>query len=420
MNIVLALVLVSLTIVGYSILTTNAQSNNQIWRDDLNYQSIDELQAAGWTSEHLVGVSISSGNVLLDQTHGDTAIHYIGHFQDGLINWKVEDSSSWVSGDHSGNCISAITDKHSYNFAADGWYSNFAFYHDGAKVYTSEKGTYSESKDVYLTLSMQKNGDQISCYYNGHLEYTYTEKDTASSHLIGVDAVSPWRGVAVYDYFAVYESSSSPVVPAQSDNVLSNPVVIGGIAGGSLLGVGAAVYYFFFAGGSSAASASAGAGAASAATEETASATGGLASNNLGGGTLIHSQGSSVQMPEGSLAGPNLVADATSPIKPSPNLPLTGNTTPNPQVPQSQPANSLTPAQSIQQQMEQQNQIDQMNKWKIQNDLQTQTIQTPQDITVNKAKTQDKVFQTYDQYLRSSNDPDAVADAGSGGSGGEA
>jgi hypothetical protein len=59
------------------------------------------LQAAGWTSEHPEGVSFGSIGVILDQTHGDTAIHYNGHFASGIYDWKVEDQSRWVSGSHS-------------------------------------------------------------------------------------------------------------------------------------------------------------------------------------------------------------------------------------------------------------------------------------------------------------------------------
>jgi hypothetical protein len=236
-------------------LLVKAQTDTIIWRDDMNYSSFDQLQTAGWTSEHADGVSFGSSGTILDQTHGDTAVHYIGHFTSGIYNWKVEDQSRWISGSHSGNDVSALTEKHSYNFAADGWYNQFAFYHDGSKVYTSDSGTYSESKGTLFTLTMVKINSQINCYYNGQLEYTYIEPDSTPSQLNGVDAVSPWQGSSEYDYFqlstaSVFPSSVSP----QSDNILSNPFVIGGIVGGVGVGVGLGVYFGFFAGGGSAAS----------------------------------------------------------------------------------------------------------------------------------------------------------------------
>ena len=253
------------------VLMVKAQTGITIWRDDMNYQSFDQLQAAGWTSEHSAGVSFGSVGVILDQTHGDTAIHYGGHFPSGIYNWTVEDQSRWVSGPHSGNDVAAITEKHRYIFMADGWGSSFIFYHDSSKVYTSQKGTYSESKDALFTLSMVRINSQINCYYNGQLKYTYIESDSTPSQITSVDAVSPSGGSSEYDYFqlssaTVFPSSSVP----QSDNILSNPLVIGGIVGVVGIGVGLGVYFGFFAGagassGSSSAAGEAGAGASSSA-----------------------------------------------------------------------------------------------------------------------------------------------------------
>jgi hypothetical protein len=259
------LVLLALTLFVLSLpLLVKAQDNTPIWRDEMNYQSYGHLQSAGWTSEHPDGVSFGTNGVILDQTNGDTAIHYSNHFAAGIYNWKVEDASRWVSGDHCGNDISALTEKHTYAFSADGWYSNFAFYHDGGKVYTSEKGTFSESKGVAFTLSMVKIDNKINCYCNDELKYIYTESDSTPSQLNGVDAVSPWRGASEYDYFELSTSSGGSIVPDQSNNLLSNPLVIGGIAGGALIGVGAAVYYFVIAGGGGAGSAGAAGGGAEA------------------------------------------------------------------------------------------------------------------------------------------------------------
>jgi phage terminase large subunit-like protein len=47
-------------------------------------------------------------------------------------------------------------------------------------------------------------------------------------------------------------------------------------------------------------------------------------------------------------------------------------------------------------------------------------MNTQQDVTVNKQKTQNKASQTWDDAMRASNDPDAVADSGSGSGGNEA
>jgi hypothetical protein len=391
-----------------------AQNDAVIWRDEMSYQSFDQLQAAGWTSEHSAGVSFGSNGVILDQTAGDTAIHYSGHFAAGIYDWKVEDASRWISGDHCGNDITAITEKHTYGFAADGWYSNFAFYHDGGKVYSSDKGTFSESKGVTFTLSMTKIDSKIYCYYNGELKYTYTESDSTPSQLNSVDAVSPWRGASEYDYFQVSSASASSV-PA-SDNVFSNPIVIGGAIGGVGIGVGVAVYYFLIAGGSSAGgSASAGSSVAGAASGSGGSGSSG--GEGSGGGSGSNSGGSIIE-PISDGSGPLVsnhpigeLAMNTTPINPSPinNSPVMQ------QQPSTQPTND-----SVVNQIMQDNQQQQMERWKIQQDTQTKIFENQQDITVNKQKAADKAFQTYDQSIRASNDPDAVADSGGGSGGSEA
>ena len=122
--------------------------------------------------------------------------------------------------------------------------------------------SFQESKNTWFTLAIEKQGNQINMYYNGEIKSTYTETDTSASQLVGVDAVSPWKGGSEYDYFEVWQIGDTSTQEAQ-ESLLSNPIVIGGIIGAVGIGVGATVYYFFVAGGSStAASAGAGSGAA--------------------------------------------------------------------------------------------------------------------------------------------------------------
>jgi hypothetical protein len=380
----------------------SAQTDSTIWHDDMSYSSVAQMQAAGWASEHIDGVSIGSGGVIIDGSSSDTAIHF-SSLSSGVYNWKVESRGRWVSGSHSGPDVAASTEKHSYTFQADGWYSQFAFYHDGNKVWASQQGTYSESKNTYETVTLVKNNNQVNCYFNGQLEYTYTEDDTSAAQLVGVSAVCQWDGATEYNYFAVSTDTSSPSGTTQSDNILSNPVVIGGAVVGVGVGVSAAVYYFVIAGGNSAASAGSGAGSAGAGAgggDGSGSGSGGDSSGgsgNTGGGTLIHNH------PPQS-AGELAMGDISNMSDVSAQL----------QTMQNQQNN----AQTIQTQMQADNQQNQADRWKIQQDLQPQNFQNPQDVTVNKTKTQDKAFQGMDQYIRSQNDPDAVADSGEGGGGG--
>ncbi len=226
-----------------SVMMVQAQTETSIWRDEMNYQSSDELQVAGWTITHRAGVSFSGSGIILDGTQEDTAIHYSRHFPSGISNWKIEDKSRWTLGSHCGNIVTAITDKHSYSFQADGWYSTYVFYRDGQKT---TFGNYQENQNEWFILSIEKQGNQINMYYNGELKSTYTETDASSSNLIGVDAVSPWRGGSEYDYFQVWSTGSNVLTPQTS--LWSNPIVLGGIIGAVGVGVGGVLYFFVLGG----------------------------------------------------------------------------------------------------------------------------------------------------------------------------
>ncbi len=239
-----------------SVMIVQAQSESSIWRDDMNYQSLNQLQTAGWTITHQVGINFTGSTIVLDGTQEDTAIHYSQHFPSGISNWKVEDKSRWILGSHCGNSVTAVTDKHSYTFMADGWYGDFVFYRDGQET---TFGSYQETKNEWLTLSIEKQGNQINMYYKGELKSSYTETDTSSSNLVGVDAVSPWRGGSEYDYFEVWSMGTGATEPQTS--LLSNPIVLGGIIGAVGIGV-AGVLYFFVLGGSGASGGASGGGSA--------------------------------------------------------------------------------------------------------------------------------------------------------------
>jgi len=58
-------------------------------------------------------------------------------------------------------------------------------------------------------------------------------------------------------------------------------------------------------------------------------------------------------------------------------------------------------AQTVGTQMMADNQKQQMRRWQIMQDTQTKIFEIQQDVTVNKAKTQDKMFNKWDQYIRS-------------------
>ncbi|MFP4498428.1 MAG: hypothetical protein ACLFQV_09490 [Vulcanimicrobiota bacterium] len=58
-------------------------------------------------------------------------------------------------------------------------------------------------------------------------------------------------------------------------------------------------------------------------------------------------------------------------------------------------------AATVQTQMQADNQKQQMRQWQIMEDTKTKIFEIQQDVTVNKAKTGDKMFNKWDQYIRS-------------------
>jgi hypothetical protein len=285
----LPVVLAFIVFICGSVLMVSAETQTSVWRDEMNYQSLSQLEAGGWTVTHEDGVSFSGSAIVLDGTSQDTAIHYSNHFSSGISDWRVEDRSRWTLGSHFGNIVTAITNKHSYSFAADGWYGNYVFYRDGQKT---SFGSFKESQNAWFTLAIEKQGNQINMYYNGEIKSTYTETDASTSQLIGVDAVSPWRGGSEYDYFEVWQIGDTSTQQAQ-ESLLSNPIVIGGIIGVVGVGVGGVLYFFVLGGsgasGGAAGGATGGAGAGSAGSD--AGGTGGTGSGSGGQGSLpLHNQ----------------------------------------------------------------------------------------------------------------------------------
>jgi hypothetical protein len=256
-----------LLVFSFLILSSCAQASSQEnaskWTEDFNYADIQQLQNAGWTISHAPGVSLQSGAVTLDGAQADTVISYRNLFQFAVSDWKVEAKGAWLGQGHSVLSVKAFTEKHSYVGFVDGYYNQFAFYRDDKQI--SRFGVYTETPNAYITLTLTLEGKNIPMYYNGHLEYTYSEEDGGSSVLTGVELISPWRGDARYDYVLAGEpnteiSQAGTLPPDTSGQSFPTATVLigGGIA--ALVIGGVAVYYFLIAGGGGEGSGSGGVG----------------------------------------------------------------------------------------------------------------------------------------------------------------
>lgn len=63
-------------------------------------------------------------------------------------------------------------------------------------------------------------------------------------------------------------------------------------------------------------------------------------------------------------------------------------------------ANDFQNAQTIYTQIQAQDQRQEMQRWQIATDTQTKIMEIQQETTVNRAKTQDKLFKKWDDYIR--------------------
>jgi hypothetical protein len=287
------------------LLVLQVEAGDFPWKDDFNYASVADMQAAGWALVNPDGVSLQPDGVVIDGTKADTVIRYY-NFPGGIYDWSIETRSMWLGVGHSGPGLNVVTAGHSYGIAADGWYDHFLFDADGE---LESFGSYSEQANVWVTMSITKKGNTVSAYFNGELIKTYTEQDSASHGLTGVARIAPWKGVMLYDYFQVDDIAGG----GDSGFPILYVAVGGGVAAAV---IGAAVYFFFIAGGSAAATTAA-AGAAVGATSALAGeASGGIVATNTPGAIDLDSASLPFEFDPDAFSGvlSNMLSDSVSDI----------------------------------------------------------------------------------------------------------
>jgi hypothetical protein len=258
--------LLGLLIILLFVSQVSAQEGKAYWSEDFNYTDVSQMQAAGWTLTRPTGIKLAASSVILDGMGGDCAIHHAASFSQDVLDWKAEVRTMWLGHGHSVLSVFVYTEKHWYGWAADGYYKEYSLYRDNIRIL--HFGSYAEKANQYVTLTMVREANTFSFYFNGELINTYNEEDTSTSRVTSLGLVSPWKGDTQYDYIQIGEpnaafASSSPASQTSSGFPIVPVAVGGGIA--AAVGIGAAVYYFVVAGGSTGASAGAGAGSVDAA-----------------------------------------------------------------------------------------------------------------------------------------------------------
>jgi ribosomal protein L40E len=175
----------------------------QVWRDDFNYNTIDEVKAAGWNlggGESMT--TVGGGVVTLDNDYTvGVFMNFDGRFPSGITDFKVETEGMWVGRSYGTLQIVAKTSRHVYLWSADGYYSKYYFARDEVKSPFVEG--YTPQMNTWMTLAIEKRGSNLYMYYNGELKYTYAEPDGTPDALLGVGIRSGWISTTQYDYISL-------------------------------------------------------------------------------------------------------------------------------------------------------------------------------------------------------------------------
>jgi hypothetical protein len=216
---------------------------NYSFRDDFNYASISQLQAAGWSTSSITPASYYSlGNsrlILLNDGSVGAAAGY-SNIPANVSNWSVSSRVAWIgsSGTVSGSVgslqIAVQTAGHSYNWMADGYYNRFAMGMDGHGVAVFPG--YTKQLNFWHTLQLDMIHGTLYGYFDGSLIGSYTEPDTTpgNTNLIDIQVLASWETNNSFDWV---QANNSPTVHSTFGLTLG-ALMIGLIALAAYIAVG--------------------------------------------------------------------------------------------------------------------------------------------------------------------------------------
>ena len=191
------------------------------WTDHMDYSSLAEMEAGGWTINTPAHTFLNQSSVVLEFVEPPTSISY-REVPSGIYNWRAEIRGMWTAGNGGNVVVDAVTENHSYAFSLDGYYSDFRFYRDSIVV--MEFGQKGLVQYQWYIMTMEMNDGNLSFYLNGVFINSYAES-SPPSQAIGMDSVSPWLSTTQYDYyhFEAVESGNPPSTWASWKYVVGGP-----------------------------------------------------------------------------------------------------------------------------------------------------------------------------------------------------
>ena len=187
----------------------------------MDYSSLAEMEARGWTINTPAHTFLNQSSVVLEFVEPPTSISYRG-FPSGIYNWRAEIRGMWTEGSGGNVFVSAVTENHSYAWSLDGYYSDFRFYRDSIVVMEFDQRVLVRYQWYIMTMEM--NDGSLTFHLNGEFINNYTESSPPSP-AIGMDSTSPWLSTAQYDYyhFEALESDNHPSTWASWKDVVGGP-----------------------------------------------------------------------------------------------------------------------------------------------------------------------------------------------------
>jgi hypothetical protein len=183
------------------------------WKDDFNYVSLNEMEIAGWVVGNRDYTDVKDGYVILDNDGSVGSYLRYRNFPYGIYDWKAESNGMWIGRSYGSLHIIVETERHTYSWWGDGYYPEFVFSRDEAKVFRFSG--YQPKLNEWFTFTLEKRGNTLYMYLNGKLMKTYVEPDESPSAVKGVGVNSAWIGKTKYDYASLSGRISEDVNEAR-------------------------------------------------------------------------------------------------------------------------------------------------------------------------------------------------------------
>jgi hypothetical protein len=172
------------------------------WRDDLNWQSKQEMTSNGWQFDNQQMVTVENGYLTIDND-GATAggASFNNQFSSGIQEFRVETRAIWTARSYGAPHLKVTTTNHEYIWMGDGYTNQYVLLRDGSEILRT--GGYTIQLNTPQTFTIEKTGNTLKFYQDGSLKYTFLETDVRIDNLIGVSLLSHWSGTMKYDYVSV-------------------------------------------------------------------------------------------------------------------------------------------------------------------------------------------------------------------------